>query len=362
MKKILFGLASLGIFLVTGHPTQAISYTERTVVPCRAANPSCWPDAFTFAPNGTIYYVERFTGQIRYYNPDTQVDKRFVTIRHLTTEGEQGLLGIALHPDWPNKKWIYVYYTHDDPLRNQVVRIKKKSDGTFVREHLFSTPAGTHHLGGVIHFGPDGKLYVVTGENYDPTLAQDLTSKGGKILRVNPNGSVPDDNPFDSFVFSFGHRNSYGFTFDPFDTDSSTVEVWQTENGPECNDEINFVQAGNNYGWGVDQACPNTNNTGENPVRPVYKWSDTIAVTGAVFCQTCDLGTAVRQQLVVGAYNTGTLLLATLNAARNDITEVNDLYSHGSGGYETGILGVEAGPHGRIYFSDSSGIYRLRRE
>lgn len=341
---------------------QAATYTHTTEVPCREANSSCWPDAFTFTPKGNIYYVERFTGQVRVYNTTTGTDKRFTTIQNLEADGEQGLLGIALHPAWPDKKWVYVYYTKDDPRRNQIIRIKQKKDGTMKRELLLRIPAAMNHDGGVIHFGPDGKLYVVTGETGDPTLAQSLDSRAGKILRLNKDGSIPSDNPFGNYIFSYGHRNSYGFTFDPFDPDTTAVEVWQTENGPECTDELNLAQSGLNYGWGDEADCPDTNNSGQDPVDPVYTWTDTLAVTGAAFCQGCGLGSNVAQQLIVGAYNTGQLFLATLNANRDSVTEVEELHDHGSGGADSGILGVEASPSGEIFYSDPQGIYQLHRD
>lgn len=356
---MIFGLIAGWFTLI---PTaQAATYTHSTAISCRDANPSCWPDAFAFTPKGNIYYVERFTGQVRFHNFNTGTDKRIATIKNLAGEGEQGLLGIALHPEWPEKKWIYLFYTKQDPLRNEIIRIRKKQDGTFERELLLRVRASTHHNGGTIHFGPDGKLYVVTGENYVQELAQDLDSRAGKILRINKNGSIPEDNPFDNYVFSYGHRNSYGFTFDPFDPTPSSVEVWQTENGPECNDELNFVQHGQNYGWGEYADCPDTSNSGENPEDPVYTWTDTIAVTGAAFCQGCGLGASVAQQLIIGAYNTGELLLATLSEDRTGVVGVETLHTHGSGGSDSGILGVEASPSGEIFYSDPQGIYQLKK-
>lgn len=139
--------------------------------------------------------------------------------------------------------------------------------------------ANTFHNAGVIQFGPDGKLYVVTGDAGDKTLAQDLNSLQGKVLRLNKRGRVPDDNPFgDSLIFSYGHRNGYGFTFDPLDPKPDSVEVWEVENGPTCNDEINKVRAGKNYGWGEEESCPDTNQSGSNPIQPLYIWESPVAL------------------------------------------------------------------------------------
>lgn len=362
VHKLVLSFGIVLCFVGLASSVQAATFSHTTAIPCRDGNPTCWPDAFAFTPKENIYYVERFSGQVRIHNFTRDTDKRFITINNLAGAGEQGLLGIALHPAWPEKKWVYLYYTKEDPLRNEIIRVKKKADGTFKRELLLRIPASTNHNGGVIHFGPDGKLYVVTGENYNQALAQDLDSRAGKILRLNKDGSIPADNPFGNYVFSYGHRNSYGFTFDPFDSDTTSIEVWQTENGPDCNDELNFVQSGLNYGWGESADCPETNNSGSDPVDPTYSWTDPLAVTGAAFCQGCGLGSHVAQQLVVGAYNTGQLFLATLNSSRDGVTEVEELYDHGSGGANSGILGVEASPNGEIFYSDPQGIYQLQKD
>ena len=109
--------------------------------------------------------------------------------------------------------------------------------------------AGTYHDGGHIDFGPDGKLYAVVGEGHDSSNAQDLTNDAGKVLRMNRNGSVPADNPFDdSRIFSYGLRNSFGFAFDP-----QSGTLWETENGPECVDEINVEQDGRELRVGAER-------------------------------------------------------------------------------------------------------------
>src|SRR5688572_15685454 len=111
--------------------------------------------------------------------------------------------------------------------------------------------AAERHNGGHISFGPDGQLYVVIGESTDPALSQDGSAYAGKVLRLSPNGSVPTDNPIPvSPLFATGVRNSFGFAFDP-----ETGHLWETENGPECNDEINRVPRGANLGWGPSAAC-----------------------------------------------------------------------------------------------------------
>lgn len=210
MKYSLFIVAAVAVFLVLPHGSQAIS--KETVVDCRADNEQCWPTAFEMAPGGRIFYVERFSGHLRVYNPRTGVDKRWASLRNIGADGEQGVLGLALDPRWETKKhrWVYVYKTHGDPLENRVIRLRKRR-GTVVRDRLLTLPAANYHNGGVIEFGPDGKLYVQIGDVTNPALSQDEESNAGKVLRLNKGGGIPKDNPLGGTVkwYSTGHRNMY---------------------------------------------------------------------------------------------------------------------------------------------------------
>ena len=165
------------------------------------------------------------------------------TISKVRSSGEQGLLGLAVDPGWPNKPFVYAYATRQvKSLQNQILKIKVEDGKGVSRKVIWrlDTTAGTYHDGGHIDFGPDGKLYAVVGEGHSPANAQDLTNDAGKVLRMNRNGSVPEDNPFDdSRIFSYGLRNSFGFAFDP-----QSGTLWETENGPQCVDEINVDEGG----------------------------------------------------------------------------------------------------------------------
>jgi glucose/arabinose dehydrogenase len=359
----------VGLSLVVGFvatstaSAQAASYHRETVFGCRPLNPDCWPTAIAFSPSGKIFFVERYTGQIRVFNPDTDSSKHWITLDNVSTSGEQGILGIALDPRWPEKKWVYIYYTRDNngEPQNRIIRVRKRDDGSFVRERLAKIQADSIHNGGVIHIGPDGKLYAVTGDAGNKANAQDTDVRAGKILRLNKDGSVPSDNPFPgSHSFSYGHRNSFGFSFDHNDPNPNTVEVWQTENGPSCNDEINFGEAGKNYGWGADSDdCNNTNISGPNPEDPVYAWFDVVVPTGAAFCQKCGLGEALNGHLLVGDYSGGKFWNLTLSANRTEVVSAEPLDVSGS----FNVLAVEKKPTTRkIFFSDYTGIYRLERD
>lgn len=338
--------------------SRANTIDKTTILTCRNDNPSCWPTAFTFTPSRNVLYVERYTGQIHLYNPVKQRDTLWGSATAnssvIATAGEQGVLGLALHPNWPRKKWVYIYYTRRSPFENRVIRLQKHSDDSISRRRLISIPAGSNHNGGTIAFGPDKNLYIVTGETGNPRLAQDTTSFAGKVLRLSSTGSVPTNNPFNNAVYSYGHRNSFGFAFDPFDSDTTTIELWQTENGPECNDEINLITRGQNYGWGDNADCPNINNSGNNIVSPIYQWTSSLALTGIAFCVDCSLGEDVNKDVLIGDWNNGNIYHAEINASRNGIDNMSVIYTHSNG-----ILGVETDREGAIYFSDSNGIYQL---
>ena len=320
------------------------------------------PAAFTFTPKGTIVYLERATGEVRFRNPTTDFDRLFFRIRGVNGEGERGALGVALHPRWPEKPFVYVYVTRraDGKLRNQILRIRERRGDGVGFTTIVSTPASSapYHNGGRILFGPDGKLYAIVGDGHAASNAQDLTRNlRGKILRMNPDGSVPATNPTiggdRSRIFAFGIRNSFGFSFDP-----DTGNLWQTENGPECNDEINRVQPGDNYGWGASANCPDTNQSGPAPRRaPEVTIASPIGITGAAFCDGCGLPGRQGDLLFGDCCGGGRIRRVTLDGARDDVASGPTVMLDSPGG---SVLSMEVGPSGRIYFSDFSAIYRLR--
>jgi glucose/arabinose dehydrogenase len=352
----------LSLLLVAAAPPSSsvadAAVQSELVVPCRNEGQECWPTAFDFTPDGDIYYVERFTGQIRVFDPSTRRDRFWKDIGPVGTGPEQGLLGIALDPDWPGAPWVYAYYTQPRPLENRIVKISVLADGSFQTELLVTIPAADFHNGGVIEFGPDGMLYAVTGDNAgDPAEAQDETSLLGKVLRMTKTGDIPPDNPFPgSHAFSYGHRNSFGLAFDPV-----TGKLWQTENGPECNDEINLVLRGQNYGWGHSADCPATNRDGPDIVPPRWVYGTAIAPTGAIFCDRCGLGPASEGALLFGSFGSFSgrvvdhaLHGLSLNDDRTEVASEELLFGH-----TAPILAVEGSPGDDIYFSDPNGIYRL---
>ena len=323
----------------------------------------CWPAAFDFTPKGKqIFYLERYSGEIHRYTLNGGADVVWASVGPISAEGERGALGIAVDPRWDSGKqkqrkrnrWIYVFYTHQSPLENRVVRLRRSlrgGDGV-KQEHLLTIEinTGSNHNAGPMRFGPDKKLYVVTGDQAEPARSQDLADPAGKVVRMTRTGGRPSDNPIPgSLAFSYGHRNSFGLTFDP-----SNGALWQTENGPTCDDEVNLILAGANYGWGSGSTCPNTSSQGPTPMPPEREWSPPIVPTGAAFCSGCGLGDAFEGDLLVGVYGGGDIRSLSLDAERDDVTGETTAYDHPSG-----ILAMARRPNGQVYFSDSDGIYLL---
>ena len=314
--------------------------------------------SFTWAPGGRIFYGERGTGEIRIFVPRTGRNSLFFRISNVIGTGERGLLGIEVHPDYPNPPYVYAYVTRDlaSGIENQLVRLRNAGGtGTGFRV-LFSFPslAGNHN-GGRILFGPDGWLYAVVGDGANPSLSQTKSRVQGKVLRLRPNGLGAPGNPFGNRVWAYGIRNSFGLAFDP-----QTRRLWETEAGPTCNDELNRIVRGGNFAWGPSQDCStgsppqNTNRDGPNRIMPKRVYNPVVTPTGVVFCQRCRLGSANGGAMFVGASNTGQLRRVRLGPARLNVRSQRVVYDHGGP-----ILSMERGSAGRLYFTDGSAIYRL---
>lgn len=324
------------------------------VIPCPTEQPECWPTGFAFTPSGKqVFYVERFTGEVRRRSLVTGRDTLWHTVGNLDEGKASGLLAVALDPRWqrgPEARWVYLLATKRDPLRTVIVRVRvRRGDPTSQR--VTKIPAGKGRNGAGLTVGPDGLLYAATGDRQFPELAQDPLSRAGKVLRMELDGKRPPDNPIPgSLAFSYGHRNSFGLAFDPL-----TGNLWQTENGPWCEDEVNLILPGSNYGWGPLSECPDTSSEGPEPVPPEKEYTPTIALTGLTFCAGCGLDGVADGHLVFGAWNDGLVRTVALDAERDDVLSAGELYDH-----PRGILSVESAPDGGIYISDPTGIFRLQ--
>ncbi|WP_371504139.1 PQQ-dependent sugar dehydrogenase [Nitrosopumilus adriaticus] len=213
------------------------------------------PRAITISDN-RIFVTEK-DGFIRVIEDGNLLESPLAAFRPANVF-DGGLLGITLHPNFSNNHYIYVFLTYEEDgnLWNKIMRITESENKLQDAEIIFDKiPGSSFTNGGFIKFGPDRKLYVGTGTVSDAShLPQELDSLSGKILRLNDDGTIPTDNPFpDSPVYSLGHRNPQGMTWD----DDGNMFV--AEFGPEKNDEINIIQAGKNYGW-PEQECSGNEN------------------------------------------------------------------------------------------------------
>lgn len=200
--------------------------------------------------NDRIFVTEK-DGTIKVIQNNTLLESPLATLRGADVF-DGGLLGIALHPNFLTNHYMYVFLTYeeDNNLWNKILRITESENKLQNAETILDKiPGSSFTNGGFMKFGPDEKLYVGTGTVSDAShLPQDLDSLSGKILRLNDDGTIPDDNPFpNSHVYSLGHRNPQGMTWD------NDGNLFVAEFGPEKNDEINLIQAGKNYGWPEEQ-------------------------------------------------------------------------------------------------------------
>lgn len=254
----LFPLASTVSQTITGARPQAV---EDTYIPEPAGYAvSTWvqgldtPWSLVFLPDERALVSER-PGRIRLIEADGRLRAApYAEPPDIAASGEGGLMGLALHPDFPREPYVYAMATRrmGGAVVNTVFRLRHAGDrAAFDREIIGGIPAAQLHNGGRIAFGPDGMLYVATGDAMKPELAADLHSLAGKILRLTPEGAVPPDNPFpNSPVYSYGHRNVQGLAWHP-----RTRDLFASEHGPtgefglQARDEINVIRPAGNYGW-----------------------------------------------------------------------------------------------------------------
>ncbi|MBI2334286.1 PQQ-dependent sugar dehydrogenase [Candidatus Daviesbacteria bacterium] len=236
------------------------------------------PWDMALAPNKDIFITER-PGRLKILTKNGEV-KTVASLPQVASVGESGLTGLALHPDFSKNGYIYLYYTYrkSGGIFNRVSRFIYKntqiSDETIILDQL---PGGVIHNGGRLRFGPDKKLWVLTGDGAKPDTAQNMESLGGKVLRINDNGSVPSDNPVKgSLIYSLGHRNPQGLDFHPL-----TEEILVTEHGETAHDEINLIKPKANYGWPIVKKCFSDNPQYASPI--LCSEEQTYAPSGSAF-------------------------------------------------------------------------------
>lgn len=251
MKQLFFGLG-ISLLCITGcstnenQPVSVGSKSSQTMWQYEsiAANLDA---PWAINKRGDTIYISERTGHIVKVEEGEVTRQKVKLEKTLSTASEAGLLGFVLSPDFELSNEAYAYYTYEngsDQFNRIVLLLLENNSWLEKRVLLDEIPSGTYHHGGRVKIGSDQKLYATAGDATNPQTAQDLSTLGGKILRMNLDGSIPDDNPFpNSYVYSYGHRNPQGIIWSP------DGNMYASEHGQSANDEINKIEAGQNYGW-----------------------------------------------------------------------------------------------------------------
>jgi glucose/arabinose dehydrogenase len=306
-----------------------------------------YPTALAFESERRLFFAERHSGRIRLIERGVlQPDP--VAVVDVAGAGDQGLLGLALHPDFPANRMLYVYCTSPGPLRNRIVRLRER-DGRAedARVILDGLPAALSHNGGGLRFGPDGRLYAGVGDAGDHLASQDPALPSGKILRMNPNGSIPGDNPQPgSLVYALGISNATGLAFNPL-----TGRLFATDSGAGRGEEVNLIRPGGNYGW------PKVVGAGRDArfIDPVLTYHAPAGFTNMTFYTGLRYPPALRFNLYLGEYATGVIRRVALKYPDYTQVEREEGFIQAPGP----VIEVVDGPDGYLYFSTPSGIYRV---
>ncbi len=257
--------------------------------------------------DGSILYTRRDAHDIVRFDPATGTKSTVGAVPNVeSTDGEGGLLGLAIGPDFATGRWLYVLHT--SPTDNRILRVKYTSGRTIDTATIQVLVSGMlrnkFHNGGRLRFGPDGKLYATMGDAQNGANARNTNNLNGKVLRMNPDGSTPSDNPFGNLVWSYGHRNPQGLAFD------SQGRLWEQEFGNSVMDETNLIQKGGNYGWPDCEGTSSQGGTGCTTAgyiapKQTYPTADGscsgIAIVRDVLYLACERGTRLYREMISGS-------------------------------------------------------------
>lgn len=362
---ILLSILSVSLLHAQTHATftDEPTDTQYTVELYTRAN---FPVAMAFAPDGRLFYTEKTTGDVRVVSADGELQPEPVI--HVDVDGlvERGLLGIELDPDYIENGVIWISYTAIATARdwptNTLARFVEQDGVGSDLEIMMQIPIDNGeltHNGGNIRFDQDGLLYWSVGDYNTPAHAQDLTVPQGKIHRfeVTGDGLIPaDDNIFDDSIFAYGLRNPYDIAIDPV-----SGRLWATENGPECDDEVNLILNGFNYGWGAGYRCSGYDLIPDlaDYMPPHLSFTPAFGISGLTFYQG-DALAEWENDLFFCNWVWGTLYRAEIDESRSRILDLHEIEL---GEDITCKLGLTTGVDGALYFgtvgSGTGAIYRL---
>jgi glucose/arabinose dehydrogenase len=310
-----------------------------------------YPWEILWGPDNFIWMTER-GGKISRVDPTTGSVKPVFTINGVITNGEGGLLGMVLHPDFSSKPQVFVAYNYNkgDNYREKIVRFTY--NGTTLTNPvtiLDNIAASSIHNGCRLFITPDLKLFITTGDASDQSNPQNKMSVNGKILRLNLDGTIPADNPVPGNPYwTFGNRNAQGLVF-------ANNIMYSSEHGPDTDDELNIIEKGGNYGWpNVRGFC---NEPGEkkfcmanNVKEPVKAWTPTAAVCGLDYYNS-NLIPQWKNSLLLVALKNARLYQMKLDGSHTSITETNEYFRNDYGR----MRDICISPAGKVYICTSNG-------
>jgi glucose/arabinose dehydrogenase len=310
-----------------------------------------FPWEILWGPDNKIWMTER-GGKISRVDTATGTITQLLTVNEVSSQGEGGLLGMVLHPDFSTKPYVYLAYDYNQSgnYKGKVVRFSY--NGTTLTNPvviLDNISASNIHNGCRLLISPDLKLFITTGDASNQSLPQNSASINGKILRLNLDGSVPTDNPIaGSPVWSKGHRNPQGLVF-------ANNILYSSEHGPDSDDEINIIEKGRNFGWpDVKGFCNETTEqafcAANNVKEPIMAWTPTLAVSGMDF-YNADYIPQWKNSLLLATLKNSRLMQLKLDDAHTAIIETNEYFANDYGR----MRDVCISPDGKVYICTSNG-------
>lgn len=308
-----------------------------------------------YGPDKQLWITER-SGKISRVNPQTGAVTLLLNVPDVTSEGEGGLLGMAINPQFATNPWVFIVYNYNSGSGYKEKVVRYNYTGTALNNPLVlldQIPAASIHNGSRLLVTADQKLLITTGDANVASNAQNTGSLSGKILRINLDGTVPSDNPIaNSRVWSFGHRNPQGLV-------QAGDKIYASEHGPNNDDEVNLILKGRNYGWpNVEGFCDKTDEqafcTANNVVEPLKAWTPTIATAGLTY-YNADFIPQFKNSLLLVSLKGSKFIQLKLNAAGDKIEGSKDFFVS-----EFGRLRSICQSHdGKIYIGSSNGSDKI---